>query len=102
MLVPEPVSILGPGARPALSIQPRISVSVNVSPWSVATSMFSANSAPAGAFFALNMLVATDHGDTFTEAEIRGWMAKAGLAGGPRIDTGTGASIVVGLGPSRR
>ena len=57
---------------------------------------------PAGAFFALNMLVATDHGDTFTEAEIRGWMAKAGLAGGPRIDTGTGTSIVVGLGPSRR
>jgi len=58
--------------------------------------------APAGgAFFALNMLVATDHGDTFTEAEIRGWMAGAGLAPGPRIETGSGATIVIGIGPSQ-
>jgi SAM-dependent methyltransferase len=56
---------------------------------------------PGGAFFALNMLVATAHGDTFTEAEIRGWMEDAGLAWGPRIDTGSGTSIVFGLGPSR-
>jgi len=56
---------------------------------------------PAGALFALNMLVATDHGDTFTEAEIRGWMDSAGLAPGPRIDTGSGTSIVIGLGPSK-
>jgi SAM-dependent methyltransferase len=55
---------------------------------------------PAGAFFALNMLVATDHGDTFTEAEIRGWMAGAGLAPGPRIDAGSGTSIVIGVGPA--
>jgi SAM-dependent methyltransferase len=54
-----------------------------------------------GAFFALNMLVATDGGDTFTEGEIRGWMNAAGLAPGPRIDTGSGTSIVIGLGPSR-
>jgi len=58
-------------------------------------------SPPAGAFFALNMLVATDHGDTFTEAEIRGWMAGAGLEPGPRIDTGSGTSIVIGKGPSQ-
>jgi len=54
--------------------------------------------APAGgAFFALNMLVATDHGDTFTEAETRGWMTAAGLAAGPRIETGFGTSIVAGM-----
>ena len=56
---------------------------------------------PGGAFFALNMLVATDHGDTFTEREIRGWMNEAGLAPGARIDTGSGTSIIVGIGPSR-
>jgi SAM-dependent methyltransferase len=56
---------------------------------------------PGGAFFALNMLVATDHGDTFTESEIRAWMAGAGLAPGPRIETGSGTSIVIGLGPLR-
>ena len=57
---------------------------------------------PGGAFFALNMLVATDQGDTFTEREIRGWMNEAGLAPGPRIDTGSGTSIVIGIGPSGR
>ena len=56
---------------------------------------------PGGAYFALNMLVATDHGDTFTEREIRGWMNEAGLAPGARIDTGSGTSIIVGIGPSR-
>jgi SAM-dependent methyltransferase len=56
---------------------------------------------PAGAFFALNMLVATDHGDTFTEGEVRGWMDGAGLARGPRIDAGNGTSMVVGLAPAR-
>jgi SAM-dependent methyltransferase len=52
---------------------------------------------PAGSFFALNMLVATDHGDTFTEGEIRGWMAGAGLAAGPTTDTGFGTRIVIGV-----
>jgi SAM-dependent methyltransferase len=56
---------------------------------------------PGGAFFALNMLVATDHGDTFTEREIRGWMKEAGLAPGPRLETGAGTSIIIGIGPSR-
>lgn len=50
-----------------------------------------------GAFFALNMLVATDHGDTFTESEIRDWMTAAGLAAGPRVETGFGTSIVIGI-----
>ena len=32
-----------------------------------------------GAVFALNMLVATDRGDSYTAAEIGGWMRAAGL-----------------------
>jgi SAM-dependent methyltransferase len=53
-------------------------------------------SPPVGAFFALNMLVATDHGDTFTESEIGGWLAAAGLEVEPRIDTPFGTGIMVG------
>jgi len=34
-----------------------------------------------GALFALNMLVGTDRGDTFTGSEITGWMTSAGLSG---------------------
>lgn len=36
-------------------------------------------SPPNGALFAINMLVGTLHGDTYTEAEIRSWMEEAGL-----------------------
>jgi SAM-dependent methyltransferase len=58
--------------------------------------------APAGgAFFALNMLVATEHGDTFTEAEIRGWLTSAELEQGPRIETGFGSAIVIGINGTR-
>jgi SAM-dependent methyltransferase len=56
---------------------------------------------PGGALFALNMLVATDHGDTYTEREIRGWMAGAGLSPGPRIQTGFGTDLVVGVKPTQ-
>ena len=57
--------------------------------------------APAtGALFAINMLVATARGDTFTEAEIRGWLAGAGLDQGPRLETPFGSAIVVGRRPS--
>ena len=52
-----------------------------------------------GAFFAINMLVGTEHGDTFTEAEIRGWMTGAGLVPGPRIETGFGTDLVIGIKP---
>jgi SAM-dependent methyltransferase len=55
----------------------------------------------AGAFFALNMLVATDHGDTFTEREIRGWMRDAGLDAGPRLETGFGTAVVIGVNAPR-
>ena len=54
-----------------------------------------------GAFFAINMLVGTELGDTFTETEIRGWMTGAGLAPGPRIETGFGTDLVIGIKPAR-
>jgi ubiquinone/menaquinone biosynthesis C-methylase UbiE len=48
------------------------------------------------ALFALNMLVGTEAGDTYTESEIRDWMEAAGLRDVRRIDTGAGASLVTG------
>jgi SAM-dependent methyltransferase len=52
-----------------------------------------------GAMFALNMLVSTGRGDTFTEGEIRRWLADAGLAQGPRLDMPFGGGIVIGIHP---
>lgn len=49
-----------------------------------------------GALFAINMLVATDAGDTFTESEVRAWMAGAGLTAIERRDTPSGAAQVLG------
>jgi hypothetical protein len=49
-----------------------------------------------GALFALNMLVATEAGDTFTEHEVRTWMEEAGLSDCERRDTPTGTAQVVG------
>lgn len=48
------------------------------------------------ALFALNMLVGTPAGDTYTESEIRGWMDEAGLTAVTRTDTGFGTSVMVG------
>jgi branched-chain amino acid transport system ATP-binding protein len=48
------------------------------------------------ALFALNMLVGTPAGDTYTEPEIRGWMQDAGLGAIERRDTPFGASLLVG------
>jgi predicted O-methyltransferase YrrM len=53
--------------------------------------------APAvGALFALNMLVATDGGDCFTEAEIAGWLTAAGLTAIERRATPFGTDIMIG------
>jgi hypothetical protein len=49
-----------------------------------------------GALFALNMLVATDGGDTYTEREVRQWMEAAGLVDIVRRDTPSGATQIVG------
>jgi SAM-dependent methyltransferase len=49
-----------------------------------------------GAFFALNMLVGTDSGDTYTETEVRAWMGKAGLSDVIRRDTDFGTTLIIG------
>jgi len=49
-----------------------------------------------GALFALNMLVGTDVGDTYTEAEVHTWMDAAGLSGIARKETAFGTSLIVG------
>ena len=51
---------------------------------------------PYGAIFALNMLVGTRSGDTFTEGEVKEWMKNAGLSDIKRIDTAFGATIITG------
>jgi SAM-dependent methyltransferase len=51
---------------------------------------------PQPVIFALNMLVNTEAGDTYTEAEIRGWMEAAGLADVGRIDTDFETALVIG------
>lgn len=49
-----------------------------------------------GALFALNMLVNTEGGDTYTELEIRAWMESAGFADIQRIETGPVTAMLVG------
>ena len=49
-----------------------------------------------GALFALNMLVGTAEGDTYTESEVRAWMENAGLTRIMRNDTGFGTTQIVG------
>jgi SAM-dependent methyltransferase len=49
-----------------------------------------------GALFALNMLVGTEKGDTYTEREIRTWMQEAGLTGLKRLDTPSGTGMMIG------
>ena len=53
-------------------------------------------SPPFGALFALNMLVATDAGDTYTESEVKSWMEEAGLSAVTCQDTDLGTSLVIG------
>jgi ubiquinone/menaquinone biosynthesis C-methylase UbiE len=46
------------------------------------------------ALFALNMLVGTPEGDTYTESEVRGWMAEAGFGHICRIDAPIGTGLM--------
>jgi ubiquinone/menaquinone biosynthesis C-methylase UbiE/DNA-binding CsgD family transcriptional regulator len=41
---------------------------------------------PRAALFALNMLVGTEHGNTYSESQYRAWMEQAGLVGFTRAD----------------
>jgi ubiquinone/menaquinone biosynthesis C-methylase UbiE len=49
-----------------------------------------------GALFALNMLVGTPEGDTYTESEIKSWMKEAGLSGIIRKSTDIGNDMMIG------
>ncbi len=54
-------------------------------------------SGPAHAtMFALNMLVNTDSGDTFTESEMRAWFTNAGLTNIRRVVHGPGLGMLIG------
>ena len=46
--------------------------------------------------FALNMLVGTPEGDTYTESEVRAWMTEAGCRAIARKDTTFGTNLMVG------
>lgn len=50
---------------------------------------------PQAALFALNMLVGTQAGDTYTESEVRAWMTEAGLRDIVRKDAAT-TNLVIG------
>ena len=51
----------------------------------------------AGAFFALNMLVGTEKGDTYTEKEIKSWMQNVGFKYIRRRDTPQGSNMMIGI-----
>jgi SAM-dependent methyltransferase len=50
----------------------------------------------AGAIFAINMLVGSDEGTTYTEKEVKEWMAAAGLNKFGLTDAGEGNSLLIG------
>ena len=49
-----------------------------------------------GVFFALNMLVGTRSGDTYTEKEMKEWMEKTGIKKIERKNTSYGFSLIIG------
>lgn len=49
-----------------------------------------------GALFALNMLVGTECGDTYTEKEMREWFSNAGITKIERKNTSYGWSLIIG------
>ena len=55
---------------------------------------------PFGVLFALNMLVGTEAGDTYTESDVREWMEQAGLVHIAARDTPFGTSVIVGRRPA--
>lgn len=53
---------------------------------------------PDGALFALNMLVNTERGDTYTESEIRSWLLNAGVKEIQRVETESMSGLIIGKG----
>ncbi len=54
---------------------------------------------PRGALFALNMLVGTREGDTFTQTEILEWYENAGLRFDKRLESFSQTAMVIGIKP---
>jgi SAM-dependent methyltransferase len=52
-----------------------------------------------GALFALNMLVSTEAGDTYTEREVRDWLVEAGFLRASRRPAGTGLALILAQKP---
>lgn len=52
-----------------------------------------------GAVFAINMLVGTKQGDTYTADEIKGWMQDAGLQDISILDATSGTQYIIGIKP---
>lgn len=50
-----------------------------------------------GAMFALNMLVGTEKGDTYTESEVSSWMESAGFRNISRKDTEFNTALIIGI-----
>jgi len=50
-----------------------------------------------GAIFALNMLVGTQHGDTYTENEVRTWMLDTGLKDISVKVSSQGTNLLIGV-----
>lgn len=49
-----------------------------------------------GSIFAINMLVGTKKGDTYTESEMKEWFADAGIQKTEKKTTGFGSSLMIG------
>ena len=49
-----------------------------------------------GAYFALNMLVGTRSGDTYTESEMKDWLLSAGIKKIEKKPTSFGSSLIIG------
>ena len=81
MLASKAYKALNPGGR--IAIQDQVMDEDRVHP-------------EGGAVFALNMLVNTPHGDTYTESEIRQWLADAGFRDIRRIETVAGNALMIG------
>lgn len=50
-----------------------------------------------GALFALNMLVGTESGDTYTENEMRDWLLSAGIKKIEKKETSFGSALIIGI-----
>ncbi len=50
-----------------------------------------------GAIFSLNMLVGTNNGDTYTEAEMKEWLTSAGCTKVERKQTSFGSDLIIGM-----